>query len=117
MSSDGILLRIKDLCLDLPTRQGRVRVLHHVSLSLGEGETLGIVGESGCGKTMTALSIMGLQPGKIAKGEIIFRGENLASAGEKRLQDIRGKEISMILTSGRCISLQKGLPRRKNARH
>jgi len=96
MNNDGILLQIKDLCLDLPTRQGRVRVLHHVSLSLGEGETLGIVGESGCGKTMTALSIMGLQPGKVAKGEIIFRGEDLAYAGEKRLQDIRGKEISMI---------------------
>jgi oligopeptide/dipeptide ABC transporter ATP-binding protein len=96
MNNNGILLQIKDLCLDLPTRQGGVRVLHHVSLSLGEGETLGIVGESGCGKTMTALSIMGLQPGKISRGEIIFRGENLARGGEKRLQDIRGKEISMI---------------------
>ena len=94
--NDDILLQIKDLCLDFPTRQGKVRVLHNVSLSLGEGETLGIVGESGCGKTMTALSIMGLQPGKIAKGEIIFRNENLANVGEKRLQDIRGKEISMI---------------------
>jgi oligopeptide/dipeptide ABC transporter ATP-binding protein len=94
--NDDILLQIKDLCLDFPTRQGKVRVLHNVSLSLGEGETLGIVGESGCGKTMTALSIMGLQPGKIAKGEIIFRDENLANVGEKRLQDIRGKEISMI---------------------
>jgi peptide/nickel transport system ATP-binding protein len=96
MNIDDILLQIKDLCLDFPTRQGKVRVLHNVSLSLGEGETLGIVGESGCGKTMTALSIMGLQPGKIAKGEILFRDENLANVGEKRLQDIRGKEISMI---------------------
>ncbi|MCX5907434.1 MAG: ABC transporter ATP-binding protein [Deltaproteobacteria bacterium] len=96
MITDGILLQVKDLCLDLPTRQGKVRVLHNVSLSLREGETLGIVGESGCGKTMTALSIMGLQPGKITRGEIIFRGENLINVGEKRMQDIRGKEISMI---------------------
>jgi oligopeptide/dipeptide ABC transporter ATP-binding protein len=94
--NDDILLQIKDLCLDFPTRQGKVRVLHDVSLSLRKGETLGLVGESGCGKTMTALSIMGLQPGKIAKGEIIYRSENLANASEKRLQDIRGKEISMI---------------------
>ena len=96
MNTDGILLQVKDLCLDLPTRQGKIRVLHNVSLSLAEGETLGIVGESGCGKTMTALSIMGLQPGKITRGEIIFRGENLTRVNEKRLQDIRGKEISMI---------------------
>lgn len=96
MNNDGILLKIKNLCLDLPTRRGMVRVLHHLNLSLGVGETLGIVGESGCGKTMTALSIMGLHPGKISQGEIIFRGENLVNVGEKRLQEIRGKEISMI---------------------
>ena len=96
MSHGGVLLEVKDLCLDLPTRQGAVRVLHDVSLSLRKGETLGIVGESGCGKTMTALSIMGLPQGKIMRGEILFRGENLVTAGEKRLRDIRGKEISMI---------------------
>jgi len=70
-----------------------------VSLTLGPGEVLGIVGESGCGKTLTALSILRLipnPPGRIAGGQILFRGQDLAHASEKAMNQIRGKEISMI---------------------
>jgi len=76
-----------------------VRVLNNVSLSLSAGETLGIVGESGCGKSMTALAIMGLVPrpaGRIVSGRIMFEGEELTQATERRMRQIRGGAISMI---------------------
>lgn len=93
------LLEIDNLQVEFKTRRGIARVLDGISFSLRAGETLGIVGESGCGKSMTALSIMGLvpqPPGKITGGELKLNGEDLLRAGEHRMRQIRGNEISMI---------------------
>ena len=74
------LLEIKDLSVSFQTPQGIRRAVAHVSFSMGEGETLGLVGESGCGKSVTALSILGLvdrSTGKVESGHILFKGQNL----------------------------------------
>lgn len=93
------LLTVSDLVVDFKTRAGNARVLDHISLSVKEGEILGIVGESGCGKSMTALSIMGLipnPPGQITSGSIKLAGQELVGMGVDDLCKIRGKEIGMI---------------------
>lgn len=93
------LLEVRDLQVEFATRAGVARVLDKVSFTLNDGETLGIVGESGCGKSMTSLSIMRLvpsPPGRVVGGEILLRGENLLEASEARIEAIRGNEISMI---------------------
>ncbi|WP_425037691.1 ABC transporter ATP-binding protein [Primorskyibacter sp. S187A] len=93
------LLSVTDLVVDFKTRAGNARVLDHVSLSIGEGEILGIVGESGCGKSMTALSIMGLipnPPGQITSGSIQLEGRELVGMAPDELRQIRGKDIGMI---------------------
>ncbi len=93
------LLDVSDLQVEFRTRRGVARVLDGIDFSLGAGETLGIVGESGCGKSMTALSIMGLvpqPPGRIAAGSIKLKGEDLLQVGERRMRAVRGNEISMI---------------------
>ena len=93
------LLEVKDLVVEFQTRRGVARVLNRISLRLGAGEILGLVGESGCGKSMTSLAIMGLvpsPPGRISGGEILFKGQDLVQAGIQRLRQIRGDEISMI---------------------
>jgi peptide/nickel transport system ATP-binding protein len=80
--------------------EGReVRAVDGVDFKLEPGRTLGIVGESGCGKSVTALSIMGLvpqPPGRIAAGEVLFEGEDLLKAPPARLRDLRGDKLSMI---------------------
>lgn len=93
------MLTIKDLVVDFKTRAGNARVLNHVSLELMNGEILGIVGESGCGKSMTALSVMGLvpsPPGNVTGGSISLEGEELTTASSKRMREVRGGIISMI---------------------
>jgi oligopeptide/dipeptide ABC transporter ATP-binding protein len=92
------LLEVKNLETHFPTRAGLVRAVDGVSFDVDKGELLGLVGESGCGKSMTALSVMRLiaPPGKIVGGEIIFDGENLLAASEKRMREIRGDDIAMI---------------------
>jgi oligopeptide/dipeptide ABC transporter ATP-binding protein len=92
------LLEIKDLQTHFPTRAGLVRAVDGVSFYIDEGELLALVGESGCGKSITALSVMRLisPPGKIVGGEITFNGENLLAATEERLREIRGDDIAMI---------------------
>jgi peptide/nickel transport system ATP-binding protein/oligopeptide transport system ATP-binding protein len=93
------LLTVSDLVVDFKTRAGNARVLDHISLSVNAGEILGIVGESGCGKSMTALSIMGLipnPPGQITSGSIKLAGQELVGMGVDDLCKIRGKEIGMI---------------------
>ena len=92
------LLEVKNLQTHFPTRAGLVRAVDGVSFHVGEGELLGLVGESGCGKSITALSVMRLisAPGKIIGGEILFAGENLLSASEARMREIRGDDIAMI---------------------
>lgn len=93
------LLSVEDVVVDFHTRAGKARVLDHVSLEVAEGEILGIVGESGCGKSMTALSIMGLvpnPPGKVTSGAIRLEGRDLVGLSETELCDVRGKDIGMI---------------------
>ena len=92
------LLEVKDLTTVFDTVQGRIKAVDSLSLSVDSGETLGIVGESGCGKTMLALSIMRLVPGvgKIIQGEILFSGKNLLTLSEEKMREKRGSEISMI---------------------
>ena len=93
------LLKVENLRIELETRDGVAPVIDDLSLELNAGETLSFVGESGCGKSMTALGIMGLLPegvGRIASGSILFDGEDLATASDARLREIRGNEISMI---------------------
>ena len=92
------LLEVKDLTTVFDTAQGRIKAVDSLSLSVDSGETLGIVGESGCGKTMLALSIMRLVPGvgKIIQGEILFSGKNLLTLSEEKMREKRGSEISMI---------------------
>ncbi len=92
------LLEISDLKTHFPTRAGLVRAVDGVSFSLGRGELLGLVGESGCGKSITALSVMQLiaPPGKIVGGSIRFADEELTTASPERLREIRGNDIAMI---------------------
>ena len=93
------LLKVENLRIELTTRAGVAPVIDNLSFDLGRGESISFVGESGCGKSMTALAIMGLLPegiGRIASGSIQFDGEELATASDERLRDIRGNEISMI---------------------
>jgi oligopeptide/dipeptide ABC transporter ATP-binding protein len=92
------LLEVKNLQTHFFTRAGVVRSVDGVSFYLDRGELLGLVGESGCGKSVTALSLMRLvgAPGRIVGGEIWFDGEDLRAASEKRMREIRGDDIAMI---------------------
>jgi oligopeptide/dipeptide ABC transporter ATP-binding protein len=93
------LLEIEGLRVEFDTRDGVATVIDDLDISLYPGEILGIVGESGCGKSMTALSIMRLipmPPGRIAKGTIRLDGEDLLQVSEKRMREVRGNAISMI---------------------
>ena len=93
------LLEVDDLRTHFFTREGEVRAVDGVSFSVEKGKTLGIVGESGCGKSVTALSIMGLipkPPAKIVSGSVMFEGQDLTKLSEKQLEDVRGREIAMI---------------------
>ena len=92
------LLEVNDLQTHFPTRAGLVKSVDGESFRIREGELLGLVGESGCGKSITALSIMRLisAPGKIVGGSIRFKGEELTTASAERLRQIRGDDIAMI---------------------
>jgi peptide/nickel transport system ATP-binding protein len=94
------LLSVEDLSVEFALRDGMTsRVINNLSFELNAGETLGIVGESGCGKSMTALAIMQLvpvPPGRIASGRIRLQGEDLLQATDTRMRQVRGNDISMI---------------------
>jgi oligopeptide/dipeptide ABC transporter ATP-binding protein len=93
------LLEVDDLHTYFFTREGSVRAVDGVSFELDKGKTLGIVGESGCGKSVTALSIMGLipkPPAKIVSGSVEYEGRDLTKLSERQLEDVRGREIAMI---------------------
>ena len=93
------LLDVRELCVEFQTRKGVARVLEGVSFALRRGETLGLVGESGCGKSMTALAIMRLipdPPGRITAGEVVFDGQDLLSLDDASMRELRGNRVSMI---------------------
>ncbi|MBN1148781.1 MAG: ABC transporter ATP-binding protein [Anaerolineales bacterium] len=93
------LLEVKDLTTTFKTEEGIVHAVDGVSYTLDEGETLGVVGESGCGKSVHALSIMRLipiPPGKIDRGQVLFRGQDLLKLSEEEMRFTRGSQIAMI---------------------
>ncbi len=93
------LLSVRDLAVSFRTERGTVRALFGVSFDLAPGETLGLVGESGCDKTVTALTVLRLlssPPAETEGGRVLFRGRDLLSLPEKEMQSVRGREISMI---------------------
>jgi len=95
-----VILEVNDLRTYIYTRTSVVKAVDGISFSLRQGETLGIVGESGCGKTMTALSLLQLVPkpaGRIVGGEILLHGEDLVQKNEDEMRRVRGQKISMIL--------------------
>jgi oligopeptide/dipeptide ABC transporter ATP-binding protein len=99
MSDRAALLEVRGLATVFDTDAGEVRAVDGVDFSLERGRTLGIVGESGCGKSVTALSIMGLvpqPPGRIVAGEVLFEGEDLLKVPPARLRELRGARLSMI---------------------
>ena len=98
-TSDHALLEIRDLRTYFYTEEGTVKAVDGLDLTLHEGETLAVVGESGCGKSVTSLSVLGLiptPPGKIESGEILFQGEDLLKKSDREMRKIRGNKISMI---------------------
>jgi oligopeptide transport system ATP-binding protein len=93
------LLEVRDLVTEFTTQDGVVRAVDGISYDINEGEIIGIVGESGCGKTVSALSIMRLiasPPGKIVSGEVIFDGQDLLKLSNSRMRRVRGNRMSMI---------------------
>lgn len=98
MTNETPLLELKNLTTIFPTKRGLVTAVNKVNLRMAPGEILGIVGESGCGKSTILLSILRLiaRPGRIAQGELIFNGQNLRHLSPREMRDIRGKAISMI---------------------
>jgi peptide/nickel transport system ATP-binding protein len=96
---EEMLLEIKDLSVEYQTDDATIYAVNHVDLAMKKGQTLGLVGETGAGKTTIAKSILGILPrpqSKITSGEIIFDGQNLLSLREKEIQKIRGNKIAMI---------------------
>jgi len=96
---ENLLLQVKDLKTYFYTDDGVVKAVDGVDFTIRKGETLGMVGESGCGKSVTALSVLRLiqePPGKIVSGEIWFKGEELLKKNPEEMRKIRGNDISMI---------------------
>lgn len=92
------LLSVRDLVVEFPTRRGTLRALDRVSFDIGPGEVLGMVGESGAGKSITGAAIIGLiePPGRIAGGEIRLKGQRIDSLPPEQLRSLRGKRIGMV---------------------
>jgi oligopeptide transport system ATP-binding protein len=94
-----VLLDVRDLCVEFRSREGLVRAVDGVSFSMEQGEIVGLVGESGCGKSVTSLALLGLlekPAGTIARGSIRFHDRDLARAPDAELRQVRGNRISMI---------------------
>ena len=96
--SPGELLTIDGLKTHFYTQEGTVRAVDGVSFEIRDGQTLGVVGESGCGKSITAMSVLRLieRPGRIVDGKVMLRGKDMLGVSESEMRDIRGNQISMI---------------------
>lgn len=97
--NEELLLEIKDLTIEYVTEDEVVHPVNGINLNIKKGKILGLVGETGAGKTTTALSIMGLLPryvGRVRSGEILFNGDDLLKANKEKMQSVRGNQISMI---------------------
>jgi peptide/nickel transport system permease protein len=96
--TSGALLSVRDLAVSFPARDGRLSVVDGVSFDIGPGEVVGLVGETGCGKTVTAMSILRLLPGsgQIDRGRVVFDGREISALPEGQLRAVRGKEIALI---------------------
>jgi oligopeptide/dipeptide ABC transporter ATP-binding protein len=97
---DGTVLSVRDLRVHFVTGRGTGRAVDGVSFDLRRGETMGLVGESGCGKSVTALAIVGLHPrpaARVVGGQVLFRGEDLVQKTPRELRRYRGKHIAMVL--------------------
>ena len=92
------ILEVRNLSTHFFTDDGEVKAVRNVSFNVAPGETVGIVGESGCGKSVTAMSVLGLvqRPGKVVNGEIMFKGRDLLKLTKEELRNIRGRDIAMI---------------------
>ncbi|RYZ07050.1 MAG: ABC transporter ATP-binding protein [Myxococcales bacterium] len=90
------LLAIRDLEVEFETDSSAVQVVRGISLDVRAGETVALVGESGCGKSVTALSVMRLTSGRIRRGQVVFEGRDLATLSEREMRDVRGGRIGMI---------------------
>jgi peptide/nickel transport system ATP-binding protein len=91
------LLSVEDVSVDLPTPRGNLRAVDHVDLSIGAGRTLGIVGESGCGKTMLSRAILQLLPNKAKlSGRVIFDGQDIVRLKSERLRKLRGRSLAVV---------------------
>ena len=97
-SNPGVLLEVRDLTVGFPSRRGVVLAANHVNLSLSESRTLGLVGESGCGKSVTLRSIIGMvpKPGEVLEGAILWHGNNLVGRSSREIRAVRGRQITMI---------------------
>ncbi|WP_421902377.1 ABC transporter ATP-binding protein [Maridesulfovibrio sp.] len=127
------ILKIKNLTTSFATPGGIIKAVDNASLDLGQGETLAIVGESGCGKTVLSLSVMGLipdPPGRITDGQVLYRNQDLVQLSDQEMQKIRGNRLSMVfqepMTSlnpvfkigdqiGETLRLHKGLDKEQSA--
>lgn len=92
------LLTIEDLHISFDTLAGEIKAINGVNLTVHSGEVFGIVGETGCGKTVTGLAVLGMvpQPGRVTRGRIVFKGRDLLSLPARKMRHIRGSEIAMI---------------------
>ncbi|MBR5217348.1 MAG: ABC transporter ATP-binding protein, partial [Oscillospiraceae bacterium] len=96
MENKEVVLKIKNLNMGFKTDYGYLPIIHDINYEIYAGETLGVVGESGCGKSVTSLCIMRLLNGGVVEGEIELDGQNLLKLSEKKMQEIRGNQIAMI---------------------
>ncbi|MBK5258480.1 MAG: ABC transporter ATP-binding protein [Thermoanaerobaculia bacterium] len=98
MAPDDALLEVRNLRTSFPTEDGTVHAVDNVSFNVRRGEAVALVGESGCGKSVTAMSIMRLlaRPGRITGGEVRFKGRDLAAIPEREMRHVRGNDIAMV---------------------